>query len=517
MTFSAICERHDSGDFCYFSSTSLSFSDGDLSVTLGGQITSPDDYIHAGTFSWGDYVPPIAEPTYYSGGSGDETPIAVATPTPTGGDADISGTYGPQVTKPACNVFDPKYGLQVGPIGQDFDDYLDECLGHYDDIDDTDFDNYVEDVTDNNNLEPEDVVEATSEDLDDFLDYTYTEGYSQRVKRSSLGKRGKNFFEGLAPFTKFFTGMDPPRVDKRIDQSGAFNLPKVKEELVDSPWGPAMLIKKFEPKDKKSDKAKAAKAKAVKAKSPKALSSSFEPSLSLYCVGCGITGAMRVQGTVTIGDAKIIAGSIDADASIAAQVQIGIQAELEVKTEYEKDIGSVGLPGLSYGVLTIGPMVTLGVEGEVSIKAEGTLLLGGKFNIPKARVHIDFADASKSTSSGWTPEFSKVFNTSGKIEASAGIGFPVGLACGLNIANGKYKATVGIVDKPGIVASAEVSFESSLAEGLSINTDNNTCKGISAALNFNNTLYAEVNVFGAKGKYQIMKPIVKELAKTCIA
>jgi hypothetical protein len=482
ITHSNICQSFANGEFCYYVSSSFIFSTDGLTVTVSGEIVEVADWIQGAQFQWGLYKP---EPSI---------PINGGFPTSTlSGGSTTSAT--PSSTNAACNAVDAKYGLPVGPLTGDFDRYLDDCLGYYDDLNSTPFDDYVDKVTGDETLDQKyDPVEVSEDDTDFAYDYTYEQGNNDDLRRRDLAMVHHLNRRG---FTRSF------------NKQWSFQLPKEQKNMVESPWGDARLLKEFKPKEPKKIK--------------KPGRSEYEASMKIFCVGCGASGSITVQGSGTISpfSFSLTEGYVTVDANMMLALQLGVVAEIQYNYKYEEQLFSFGIPGLEYGIIKIGPMISVGVEVEFDAKAEGQLLAGATFGIQNGQSRLDLVNPERTGSSGWTPTLTPKFEAEGEINLSAGAGFPLAITCGIDIGNGRIKADAGFKTTHKLVASANFKASAKL-EGKKIEKEigDEDCRGISTSLNYENSLAAVVGlkVFKSvnKKEFQIGTPYNAVLKKGCI-
>jgi hypothetical protein len=481
ITHSNICQSFANGEFCYYVTSSFAFSTDGLSVIVSGEIVEVADWIQGAQFQWGVYKP---EPSL---------PINGGSPTPTmSGDPTMSAT--PSSTNAACSAVDAKYGLPIGPLTPDFDRYLDDCLGYYDDLNSTPFDDYVDKVTGDENLDQKyDPVEISGDNTDFAYDYTYEQGNNDDLRRRDLAMVHHLNRRG---FTRSF------------NKQWSFQLPKEQKNMVESPWGDARLLKEFKPKESKKIK--------------KPGKSEYDASMKIFCVGCGASGSITVQGSGTISPFfSLTEAYVTVDANMMLSLQLGVVAEIQYSYKYDEQLFSFGIPGLEYGIIKIGPMISVGVEVEFDAKAEGQLLAGATFGIQNGQSRLDLVNPERTGSSGWTPTLTPKFEAEGEINLSAGAGFPLSITCGIDIGNGRIKADAGFKTTHKLVASANFKASAKL-EGKKIEKEigDEDCRGISTSLNYENSLAAVVGlkVFKSNNKreFQIGTPYNAVLKKGCI-
>ncbi|ODV62963.1 uncharacterized protein ASCRUDRAFT_68758 [Ascoidea rubescens DSM 1968] len=522
VTYLEGCGSYDSQDTCFFNSSSIKFDDDNQIVTIGGKPCDVKDLASSVDFAWGEYT--IDDDSQGASGFGkeDSSSDAFAAATTASGyfapTAATSLSASTASSSDTCGTYDPVYGFLMGTLGNEFDAGIDDCLG-YETIEDTEYYSYLDDLgVDDLDADYEYKEELDSEVIndDDYLDYYDEDEETLLKKRSHLGKRGlftkvktkikkalangKQLAKQVVSDLKNIKTIIVNKVAKATSISGTLfdkqmtiQVP-AKQKVVESPWGNAVLLKSIKPK-----------------KNKKGEDNAISAELKFFCVDCGAKGSASIKGSGTFSFAliKFTAGTVAADMNLAVGLQLGIEAKIEYENSFEVSFAKIGLPGLSYGVLTLGPMITVGAEVTFSAAATGTVLGGGKFVISNAKAVVDLVDSSKSYASGWTPNFVPVFNATGEIELKVGAGLPVGLAFGISV--GSYSLDVALVDKPSVEFSAKVSGEINL-EGANM-TSSDSCTGIATAINFKNEVYAK---FGKAKQYQLVTPFEKTLKEGCL-
>lgn len=211
-------------------------------------------------------------------------------------------------------------------------------------------------------------------------------------------------------------------------------------------------------------------------------------AIAIYCVGCGAQGTIHVKGTITFNVGELsVKGSLNAAGAIHAALELGIVATYSNTWSYEKEIANVPLSPLSIpGVLTIGPQIVLSAGGGLTVSALGQLLAGTELDWPAIQANIDIASPGSSSASGFTPNFTPVFDVVGSISATADAYLTVSVGFGIDILTGTISKQVALVEKPDISITAATSF--SAVTGLG----SDTCDGVSLNLDFNNYVYADL-------------------------
>lgn len=211
-------------------------------------------------------------------------------------------------------------------------------------------------------------------------------------------------------------------------------------------------------------------------------------AIAIYCVGCGAQGTIHVKGTITFNVGELsVKGSLNAAGAITAALALGIVASYTNTWSYEKEIANVPLSPLSIpGVLTIGPQIVLSAGGGLTVSAMGQLLAGTQLEWPEIQANIDIASPGSSSASGFTPNFTPVFDVAGSISATADAYLTVSVGFGIDILAGTISKQVALVEKPDISITAATSFSAVTGFG------SGTCDGASLNLDFNNYVYADL-------------------------
>ncbi|KAG6308714.1 hypothetical protein E4U44_007438 [Claviceps purpurea] len=233
---------------------------------------------------------------------------------------------------------------------------------------------------------------------------------------------------------------------------------------VQSPWGKAILLKRF--------------------KSPQGRDLR---NVNVFCVGCGVVGHSTVAGRARWSPRDGLSqGHIELTASLNMVLKFGIHGTTTVEQHINIDILNLGLPGLTYGVVTIGPYVTLGAHVALTAGVSGKILAGAEMNWQGSRVIMDITGSRKSGVRGWQrPTFKPIFEASGELFVSAELGLPVGLKVGLKVS--RWEAAIGVVDEPSIKATARVGL-TTLNNTLTVGFGDR-CAGIMTELSWRNRLW----------------------------
>ncbi|KAI9162978.1 hypothetical protein HJFPF1_04573 [Paramyrothecium foliicola] len=347
---------------------------------------------------------------------------------------------------------DEKYGLPTACFGHSFDRDLDAMY------------------------KPQDM----SDEYQDFVDSIYPD----LAKRGFFGFIGKVVDVVTKPIQVIAdAALDLLAVSADIDKDFTFALPGNGSELgaglvhTTSPWGDAIQLFKEEMPS----------------------SNGLSGHVNVYCVGCSVNGHAKLFGKAKWVPFKgIEEGFIEVNADLQLGLKLGIDAAVQFTHTKHFDLFSMGLPGLSFGVISIGPRIDVGANVGLEASAEGKLLAGAEMGLQNAVARLDFKDKDKTDVSGFNPNFVPVFEAEGRIKASASLGLPVGIHIGIKIA--MFDLSAGIVDEPSIKATAEVAGKVSLVDGDLEGgiTETNGCKGISGQLSWRNKLDLKASFFKDK-------------------
>ncbi len=221
-------------------------------------------------------------------------------------------------------------------------------------------------------------------------------------------------------------------------------------------------------------------------------------TLSTYCIECGATGTFSVTGTIFFDAEEGITKAVfDITGSIQAQIEIALIATIAASAQQAKNLVTKGLPNLTVpGFLILGPTIALDVGAAISIEALGGLAAGYNLNWPAINAHFDILN-DVYTATGLIPAGSPLADTEANITSTASLYGLITLSFGINIMGGKYKANVGLVDKPEIYAFAEVIVYTGpqlaqMADGTVI------CVGENFTLSLTDSAYANI-VWGGVG------------------
>ena len=151
------------------------------------------------------------------------------------------------------------------------------------------------------------------------------------------------------------------------------------------------------------------------------------------------------------------------DLTVDAIFGITLEVQYDKTIEgFKKQIAAVPVsPFTIPGIITLGPQVSITGTMDLVLNGKAELLVGGSFKLTKGTMILDAIDKDSNELDGLVASFTPVFQFTGTITASIEFGLPVAFEVGLDVLNGKWKATVGAVEKPIIYASATVTNDKS--------------------------------------------------------
>ncbi|KAI3530231.1 hypothetical protein CSPX01_14965 [Colletotrichum filicis] len=517
------CGDYEKGDRCFFRVSSLQFHGGNSVITASGTPGHPDDLITSGETEWGHWTPRGHHPQPSSASGSTFTwgsaPAATSGSTTTGasptspggagapgtpgspsslpGSAGMPGATGSPISNSSSAVnttdlqaprsceapTDTKYGLPTACLGAYFDEDLDEDLGYAQ--------LSAESIRFVQEIAPGFIQESIPEEFKYDID---PEDTFWKQRRNVRKRWFKSFFNKIVQPLKavYQATQQALSIGGSINKEISWHLPNPKSsnpddktlsdpktKQVQSPWGDSILLKALGSQEEDPEK-------------------KVNGYMNIFCVGCGAFGNAKIAGRARwtpVGG--FLEGEVDIRTDIKFVLKIGIDAQITYKQEFYNDLINVALPGLTYGVVNIGPRISVGSRVEVEAVAKGKLLAGAEMGLQDAHVLIDFVNSANSKKSGWEPYFKPVFEAEGELMLSTSLGLPIGIKCGLQIAS--WDKSVGIIDEPSIKGVAQVAASIGLSETGSFTagfTDTNGCTGISTQISWRNRLY--IDILGSK-------------------
>jgi hypothetical protein len=545
VSYTEVCGSYADGERCYFKVSALDFQTNSLTVQVSGSFSDAATLISLGKTEWGWWTPRYGGTggsksssgpsgsssaptgTMSSAGSGRKSTStsAFASPTQAGNSTGSPNNSTLTTYSNGTNAdsfadsnyceppIDTKYGLPTACLGALFDQDLDDDLGYVDSLS-TNFQDFI------NLVAPgaeDDGTPPASDETDDFGSAINLDDLPFRRRRRGLRMQERGLFDGLVhaithPVETFQSVknfvQEATSISGSIKKDLSFQLPdpanaeasKLQDsstKQVTSPWGDSILLKAFGDQTKTSSGA-----------------DGLSGYMNVFCVGCGASGQASVAGRATwtpVGG--FTQGQVDLSVDVKFVLKLGIDAQMVYKQEFNNALLRLGLPGLTYGVVTIGPWVEVGTHVIIEAAAHGRILAGAEMGLQGAKATLDFVNQANSNKNGWDPYFKPVFEAEGSILLSATLGLPVGIRCGLQIAS--FSKSVGLIDEPSITGTAQAAVAAGISSsgGFSAGlTPTDGCTGISTLLSWRNLLYADI--LGTQ--YPLLDTGAKPIAQGCI-
>ncbi|KAJ4214962.1 hypothetical protein NW759_009986 [Fusarium solani] len=493
ITYTEGCGDWAQGERCYFKVTGLVYKKGELCIIAIGVPSHPDDITAGGDTEWGYWEPrnpgghspgsSVSPPVYgggasptgagsggQGGGSSTWNPTGTATSPPSSatsadGDAD-SGSTDFAATRNACKPpVDTRFGLPTACLGEFFDLDLDNDLG-YDPVSQQ-YLTFARDLAPGLQVEEE---QETLRRVKRGFDLGFIPGKAINFVKNSIN----SLKEGAAipaSFNHEFSWKLPDRENKNPK---ANKLKDSSTKQVESPWGDSILLKAFGTQEPGKD-------------------GKLAGYMNVFCVGCGVSGSARVGGKASWGVTGFTKGEVTINTDVRFVLQIGIDAQMSYTKEWNNNLLEVPLPGLSFGIVRIGPTISVDSRVKLEAQAKGKLLAGAEMGLQNAQATIDFVNPSQSSKQNWDPYFKPIFEAEGELMLAASLGLPLGIKCGIRVS--KWSRDVGLIDEPSIKGVAQV------AASIGLDSDNkfsagfseiNGCTGISTQITWRNQLYIDL-------------------------
>lgn len=468
ISYAAGCGEQSNGERCYFNVTNLEVEHRERRIVAAGILVHPDQITSLGETEWG----------WWSAGSKEQS-IGSQRPAPSAAqslvnDSSLSNKW--SLKQPSCTVVaDEAYGLPTACLGSSFDEMLDHNLGHHS------MEAHDEDFL--KRIMSGDAVGLISYNSSLWSGVRKTHRRFQSRAQPGFWSRIGIFLLEIAVQAVYDAPSSAVAIGGGINHAFNFTIPDPDAPLGatstqlgatvarvdDSPWGKAILLKSF---DWQSE------------------SKSLSKNLKVYCVGCSASGSATVAGRAKWSPhAGLEEGHVEVRVNMHMDLNIGIEAHATLHKDIHTDLFNYGLPCLSYGVVTIGPYISLGARAGLEGTAKGKILAGAKLGMQDSVAAIDLIDPSRNTRSGWEPFVKPALEIHGEVSLSAELGLPVGIKCGMKIAG--WEKGVGMVNEPSIKATARVSGDAGLSKSTKLTgaiADQGGCVGIMTEIDWRNQL-----------------------------
>ncbi|KAJ6779292.1 hypothetical protein PWT90_07907 [Aphanocladium album] len=464
------CTGPSAEDRCYFRATGIAVDKENKTVTATGAPEHPENVMESAETEWGMWAPHNS----------------------TFGNATASGgkSFNYTANGTGNGSFDPPrdtHGLTTASFGQSFDSYLDDALGYHE----------------------------LQSDAEAFLDQIIADGEATGAARSSNGScsrlasgelrrrhvlhaRGfwKKLWHGVKEGIKsvYNTVADALTIKGDFNEPVSWDLPGANFPIPKetSPWSDNSIALFKHQKSSESGE--------------------FQEHVNIYCVDCGVSGQAVFSGKAKITPLKgIFDGELAMRTNMKMVLKVGIDAQVKFSQNIQHDLFTFGLPGLTYGIVTVGPYISVAAKVGLEAAAKGKLLVGGEMGLTQASAVLYIFEPGKSTAAGWTPYFKPVMDAEGELMLAATAALPISIKVGLKVAS--FETALGIVEEPAISAVAQVAGtasyngENGFQGGLK---DFGGCAGIATSLNWSNRLSLDILGITSKVLHDTgFQPIVK--------
>lgn len=498
------CGEYDEGQRCYFDVSSLEVhaSGSNRAIVARGQAKHPDDISSGGDTEWGWWRPRNdngAASSHDETGSGpDFSWNAGPTPRPESGSA--PGANRPSGRSRCAAPPDAKHGLPTACLGEYFDLDLDDGLGY-------------EPLSDESRAFLSDVAPAIGlgGSPSSYRGLNGTTAWRRRHQRDLLAK-GSFWFKALQAVKTVFADAysavaNLAKLSGGYEKEISWALPDPKKpesesnKLVDgdarevvSPWGKAVLLKSFGSQE---------------------AGDGLTKYLNVFCVDCGTRGKASVAGKASWSLLHgITEGRLEINADMHVALKLGIDAQVSFKSDFSTELLRVGLPGLTFGSVTVAPQISVGSHVGLDAAAKGRLLAGAELGLQASRVVVDLVDSSKNEQTGWEPYLRPVLEVEGAVVLSTSLALPVGLECGLAIS--QWHKTVSLVNEPSIKANAQAAVAVGLPNGSFSSgfRERDGCTGVSSQVSWRHKV--SIDVLGMKS-VSLHDTGNRDLVRNCFA
>ncbi|CAG8952862.1 hypothetical protein HYFRA_00007576 [Hymenoscyphus fraxineus] len=200
----------------------------------------------------------------------------------------------------------------------------------------------------------------------------------------------------------------------------------------------------------------------------------------------------------------------DIDAAMAADVILSADVTAAYSTEFRYEPASLFYGVTVPGILELGPQLNFGVVGELS--ASGAVNVSTDFyvSLSDGKVHLDFLDNTKTTSTGWVPNYNVTADISAQTVAQINPKAELTVQLAINFFGGLLDLSSGVTAKPGFENTFTVTGGAAVDLGGLKNTtgDATTC---SQGLKLDSDFVFAVDVFATsfweKEVYNISIPL----------
>ncbi|GKT82223.1 isoamyl alcohol oxidase/dehydrogenase [Colletotrichum tofieldiae] len=204
---------------------------------------------------------------------------------------------------------------------------------------------------------------------------------------------------------------------------------------------------------------------------------------------------------------------IDLDYASALNLNISAAVNAEYSTDlYNYNPLSVSVSAFSIpGIIDVGPMVDFGLGIEFAASGTVKASVDVVTTISDANVHLDFLDASKTSTTGWKPQTNVTTDIDAQVELQLNPFADLTVALGVKLFNGLLDMSAGVEAKPTVVNAfaVDVDFTYNSASGVVFTkpTGDQCINGAWFASTFHFAVEAFVTQFYTKSLYEVDVPI----------
>ena len=195
---------------------------------------------------------------------------------------------------------------------------------------------------------------------------------------------------------------------------------------------------------------------------------------NVQCAKCGIHADMNLNGRLAFSIRQGVTEgyvefknndpfTLDAQFGITLAGKVGTKTwDTPLKDKTGRQLQAIPFSPLTIpGIITLGPQASISVAFTATLEGKTELLVGGSLKIAPGSARVSVKDKSSNKITGLGVDFTPVLRATGSFTATGELGLPIALECGIDVLNGKFKKTVGIIDTPSIYLQAIASHDPS--------------------------------------------------------
>ncbi|KAF4548261.1 Hypothetical protein D9617_30g011660 [Elsinoe fawcettii] len=178
-----------------------------------------------------------------------------------------------------------------------------------------------------------------------------------------------------------------------------------------------------------------------------------------YCVNCLASVRMTAVGSVSTSYGKVTKAEMNIKGNINANVNLGLDAYMDIDIGVGHDFVEIGLPGLCIPfIYCFGPAITVGVGAGIELQASAKALIQGTMVWPNMNVFIDGKNPRNSRINGPKPQVKGKLDVTGSVTATASISLPIGIGIGVEILE-YFDVSAQFVVEPGVAISSTYTID----------------------------------------------------------